>query len=286
MNCSFASSEKTADPRFRTWQKRFAFEQGKAVASQVHQAPVTAQTAGNLATQRLLRSSMIQAKLTIHPPSDRYEHEADHVADQVMRRPDPTVQRSCAACESGDAPCPKCAAEKAMVRQRKELTAPRCALDEVCETDESVAYRGNLGNAACDFHSGQMKSLVQKEHCAGNCVAQHEAQHSQDLGQCCTGYARCIATAGDTKNRCHDNWNDYFRRVEYWTECNAYSREYGCLRNLFLDQCSFKSERVDKECCDTLQKEIAGVEGRIATYCADAFPWPCPFDDKGEIRKM
>jgi hypothetical protein len=162
----------------------------------------------------------------------------------------------------------------------------RCALDESCETDESVVYRGNLENAACDFNSGQMKPSVQKEHCAGDCVAQHEAQHSQDLGSCCTGYGRCIANAGDTRNRCHDHWNDYFRRVEYWTECNAYSREYGCLTRLFLDQYSVKSERVDKDCCDKLQKEIVGVEGRIATYCADALPLPCPFGDKGEILKM
>lgn len=162
----------------------------------------------------------------------------------------------------------------------------RCALDEDCETDEAVAYRPNLGNTACDFNSGQMKPSVQKEHCASDCVARHEAQHSRDLGQCCIGYGRCIANASNTRNRCHDNWIDYFRRVEYWTECNAYSREYGCLRNLFLDQCSFKSERVDKDCCDTLQKELAGVEGRIATYCADALPSPCPFGDKREMLKM
>jgi hypothetical protein len=34
----------------------------------------------------------IQAKLTIGQPNDKYEHEADHVADEVMRMPEPEVQ--------------------------------------------------------------------------------------------------------------------------------------------------------------------------------------------------
>jgi hypothetical protein len=244
------------------------------------------QTGGNLAVQQLFRSGAVQAKLAISQPGDLYEKVADRVADQVMRLPESSLHRSCAKCETGGTLCPECETEKATVAQRKKLAMHRCALDENCETDESVVYRGNLGNAACDFNSGQMKPSVQKEHCAGDCVAQHEAQHSLDLGLCCTGYSQCIANAGDTRNRCHDHWNEYFRRVEYWTECNAYSREYGCLTNLFLDQCSVKSERVNKDCCDTLQNEIAGVEGRIATYCADALPMPCPFGDKGEILKM
>ncbi len=55
-----------------------------------------------------------QAKLEVSAPGDSYEQEADHVADQVMRMPDPhgrpgptltvqryapAVQRKCAACE-------------------------------------------------------------------------------------------------------------------------------------------------------------------------------------------
>jgi hypothetical protein len=36
---------------------------------------------------------MIQAKLTIGQPNDKYEQEADRVADEVMRMPEPQVQR-------------------------------------------------------------------------------------------------------------------------------------------------------------------------------------------------
>lgn len=37
--------------------------------------------------------SPFQTKLTINQPGDRYEQEADRVADQVMRMPEPSLQR-------------------------------------------------------------------------------------------------------------------------------------------------------------------------------------------------
>ena len=60
---------------------------------------------GNQAAQRLLRDGVIQTKLTVNQPGDRFEQEADRVAEQVMRLPDPTVgtppriQRMCSECE-------------------------------------------------------------------------------------------------------------------------------------------------------------------------------------------
>ncbi len=56
----------------------------------------------------------VQAKLTVNEPGDKYEEEADRVADQVMRMPEPgpiqrasispsgtadQIQRSCTDCE-------------------------------------------------------------------------------------------------------------------------------------------------------------------------------------------
>jgi Domain of unknown function (DUF4157) len=45
-------------------------------------------------------SGTIQPKLKIGAPNDKYEQEADRVADQVMRMPEPTVQRKagCSSC--------------------------------------------------------------------------------------------------------------------------------------------------------------------------------------------
>ena len=50
-------------------------------------------TAGNQAVQRLIKSRALQAKLKISQPNDIYEQEADRVAEQVMRMPDPVLLR-------------------------------------------------------------------------------------------------------------------------------------------------------------------------------------------------
>jgi len=50
-------------------------------------------TAGNQAVSRLMKSGALQAKLKIGLPEDKYEQEADRVADAVMRMPEPGVQR-------------------------------------------------------------------------------------------------------------------------------------------------------------------------------------------------
>jgi Zn-dependent peptidase ImmA (M78 family) len=42
---------------------------------------------------QILRNNTIQAKLTIGEPNDKYEQEADRVADEVMRMPEPNVQQ-------------------------------------------------------------------------------------------------------------------------------------------------------------------------------------------------
>ena len=39
------------------------------------------------------RPPLLQPKLTIGQPDDRYEQEADRVAEQVMRLPEPGIQR-------------------------------------------------------------------------------------------------------------------------------------------------------------------------------------------------
>src|ERR1019366_159749 len=56
---------------------------------------------GSVQRQPLVRnqgvSPRLQTKLTINTPGDQYEQEADRVAEQVMRMPDPTVTASSSA---------------------------------------------------------------------------------------------------------------------------------------------------------------------------------------------
>jgi hypothetical protein len=69
--------------------------------------------------QRLLKSRPIQLKLAISRPGDIYEREADRVADEVMRMPQPMVQRACAACAAGGSPCPQCETDEELLVHRK-----------------------------------------------------------------------------------------------------------------------------------------------------------------------
>ncbi len=52
----------------------------------------------NLFLQRMMGNrafgQIVQAKLEIGRPNDKYEQEADRVAEQVMRMPEPTLQRN------------------------------------------------------------------------------------------------------------------------------------------------------------------------------------------------
>lgn len=53
----------------------------------------------------------LQTKLTVNTPGDKYEQEADRVADIVMRMPEPTVQRECETCGGKSltgGECPEC----------------------------------------------------------------------------------------------------------------------------------------------------------------------------------
>ncbi|MHC4475119.1 MAG: eCIS core domain-containing protein [Planctomycetota bacterium] len=51
--------------------------------------------------RRILRGPPVQAKLTVGQPNDKYEQEADRIADEVLPMPEPRVQRTgtCPECE-------------------------------------------------------------------------------------------------------------------------------------------------------------------------------------------
>jgi len=111
---------------------------------------------GNAATTRLLKSSRIQPKLTVSHPEDESEREADRVADQVMRMPDPVsgsalqrsplrIQRMCTECEDelqrktdlGHAPVPE--EEEGFVQAKLESSPNRVdsTINRKCESCEN-----------------------------------------------------------------------------------------------------------------------------------------------------
>ena len=68
-------------------------DQSQSMSSSVDQVLYLQRTIGNQAVQKLARSGALQAKLRIGQPRDKYEQEADRVADAVMRMPEPQLQR-------------------------------------------------------------------------------------------------------------------------------------------------------------------------------------------------
>jgi len=73
----------------------------QSISSPINHILHLQRTIGNQAVQRLIKKSGIrgqesgvgiQAKLRIGKPNDKYEQEADRVADQVMRMPEPAIQ--------------------------------------------------------------------------------------------------------------------------------------------------------------------------------------------------
>jgi uncharacterized protein DUF4157 len=95
---------------------------------------------GNQAVQHLLLSGVVQAKLTGSQPGDPHEQEADRVADEVMRMPEPrapaittlaasSLQRKCAECEAGEGTCAECAEEEEAVQRKAVVAGPATAAD-------------------------------------------------------------------------------------------------------------------------------------------------------------
>ena len=79
--------------RQKTSQANLAGSRGCASAPRSSRAalhpPRLQHTLGNANVQHLLRHPLLQARLTVSRPDDAYEQEADRVADDVMRMPEP-----------------------------------------------------------------------------------------------------------------------------------------------------------------------------------------------------
>ena len=67
-------------------------EPSQSMDSSIDRILFLQRTLGNQAVQRMITSGAIQTKLTIGQSNDIYEQEADRVADQVMRMPEPGIQ--------------------------------------------------------------------------------------------------------------------------------------------------------------------------------------------------
>lgn len=77
---------------------------------------------GNQAVQRMVDSGVIQPKLKVGQPNDKYEQEADRVADQVMRMPEPkqSLVNGHSSLVQRQSTCPECSESEEI--QTKSIT--------------------------------------------------------------------------------------------------------------------------------------------------------------------
>ena len=88
-----ATASKTTDSKSSTLPARVGRTAVHSQVSPQEQFLQLHKQFGNRAVQRMYESGVLQAKLKIGQPGDKYEQEADRVADQVMRMPDSNVSR-------------------------------------------------------------------------------------------------------------------------------------------------------------------------------------------------
>jgi hypothetical protein len=109
-------------------------------------------TIGNQAVERMLRSGTIQTKLSIGQPGDKYEKEADGVADAVMRMPEPEIvpgnelhmQRSCFRCEENELkrqPIREEEDEEKKLQPKEEEEEEKVQMKSIEEEDEEKKLR-------------------------------------------------------------------------------------------------------------------------------------------------
>jgi flagellar motor protein MotB len=110
----------------------FRFKPGPAANTYTPLSPVVQhyRNLGNQAVQRMLETRTLQAKLKIGQPNDRYEREADRVADQVMRMPEPGIQRQ--------STCPECMEEE----EEEEIAQAKLVHNKA--PPETTGFHGQL----------------------------------------------------------------------------------------------------------------------------------------------
>jgi outer membrane protein OmpA-like peptidoglycan-associated protein len=98
---------------------------------------------GNQAAQRLFRDGVIQAKLTVNQPGDRFEQEADRMADAVMRMPEPRDAQRTEASSSTAAP----RVQRVCLKCQEELHSSPAAIQRLCSKCEEELHRKEAGSA-------------------------------------------------------------------------------------------------------------------------------------------
>src|SRR6266705_3194415 len=109
-------------------------------------------TLGNQGVQRLLRARQMQAKLAVSEPHDPLEQEADRVADEVMRMPEPAVGPA-------DAISPR---RPSSIQRRCSECEEELQREALAEEEEAPPIARKQENASSSHETSRTESLVSK----------------------------------------------------------------------------------------------------------------------------
>ena len=146
---------------FASKEKRSAHAVRKA-RPYVHHPTGPAQQAQQAEIHRILRSTGVQAKLTVGQPNDKYEQEADRVADQVMAMPEPKLQRQSEPEEEEEAIQTKLLADQITPFVQRQEEPPE-------EEEESVQTKFKDGEmlqrlcSGCEEETAQRQPMEEEE---------------------------------------------------------------------------------------------------------------------------
>lgn len=104
MHSRIASLENAAEPDVWFRHQHAVYKRDSATTSKIHELSPAQQTAGNLATQRLLHSGAMQPKLIVSQPGDVDEQEADRIADEVVSGTSGSVAQGNCGASPSDSP--------------------------------------------------------------------------------------------------------------------------------------------------------------------------------------
>jgi len=155
---------------------------------------------GNSLTGRLLKSVLIQPKLTLSQPDDESEREADRVADRVMRMPEPRsasaiesspkIQRMCTDCEDelqrktdlGHAPVPEEEEDFVQAKVESSPNSSESTVNRKCEhcQEENVHPQFDVWRLPGD-HDVEEQHVQLRTLAPGPVVTTLEAANVQDL---------------------------------------------------------------------------------------------------------
>lgn len=186
---------------------------------------------------------------------------ANLLAGSILSHPiNLPIQRKCAECASGGGSCSTCAEEERNRHPQPDHDSlhARCPSHGPCTEDPLVRKQGG-GAANCDRTTGRMVIGALTEHCAGDCVYQHEHEHQLDDAECCSRVNACLDTAaGDPAKAaaCNAAYDTFFAASADHAECRAYTKEVTCLTDFIADNCD-GSKRATKDAI------IGGILGGI-----------------------